>query len=334
MSGGAARVLEALRRADGRPCSGEALSAELAVSRSQVWKHVETLRQRGYGIEGEAGGGYRLVALPDRLFPEEVQAGLATRWLARELVHLDSTDSTNRVAQERARAGAPHGTTVIAEGQTAGRGRLGRSFHSPPYLNLYASIVLRPSLTTAEAPSLILAAGVGVAEAVARAVPDPAAVEIKWPNDVLLGGLKTSGILMEMSAEATQVAFLVLGIGVNLNVAREQFPEEFQARATSLAAHCGRAVDRCAFARSLFGILEEVLDVHAERGFRALRPRFDRFFRMAGRRIRVAEVGGAEFDATAEDVDEDGSLRVRLDGGELRNVVAGDVTLLKTGVAA
>jgi BirA family biotin operon repressor/biotin-[acetyl-CoA-carboxylase] ligase len=146
---GAARILVALRGAGEARLSGEALSAQLGVSRAQIWKHVGTLRAAGYQIEGEPGGGYRLAAAPDRLYAEEVQPRLSTRWLARRFEWLDSTDSTNRVAADLAREGAEHGTTVVAEGQSAGRGRLGRAFFSPPYANLYTSIVLRPNLDTA-----------------------------------------------------------------------------------------------------------------------------------------------------------------------------------------
>ena len=241
MNAGPLRVLEALRRAGGEPRSGEALSAEQGVSRAQIWKDVQALRARGYTIEAEPGEGYRLAALPDRLYPEEVQRDLGTRWLAQAMHHFEETDSTNRVALELARDGAAHGTAVVAESQTAGRGRLGRSFYSPPHANLYTSLVLRPQVSTAQAPAFILASAVAVAETVAAFVDDPAGVEIKWPNDVLLDGLKTCGILMELGAEATRVAFLVLGIGVNLNVDREEFPEEFRALATSLASHTGHA---------------------------------------------------------------------------------------------
>ena len=144
MSDGPARVLDALHAAGDRSCSGESLSAALGVSRAQVWKHVETLRARGYTIDALRGAGYRLTETPDRLYPEEILRGLTTRWLGRDVRWLEETDSTNRVALELARGGAAHGTAVIAEAQTAGRGRLGRSFHSPAYLNLYTSIVLRP----------------------------------------------------------------------------------------------------------------------------------------------------------------------------------------------
>ena len=324
-----AQVLDALRRAGESPCSGEALSEVLGVSRAQVWKHVETLRGRGYVIAGEPGGGYRLASVPDRLYAEELRHGLQTRWLGCEIHHFDSLDSTNREAADRARRGAPHGAVVLAEGQTAGRGRLGRSFFSPPYLNLYHSIVLRPALTLAEAPGVILAAGLAVAESVAAEVGDSRDVEIKWPNDVLLGGLKTSGILMELAAEATRVGFLVLGIGVNLNVDREAFPADFRAQASSVASHCGRRVDRVAFTQRLWVTLEGVLDVHADRGFEALRPRFASFFRMAGRPVRVADVGGAETAGIAAGVDGDGALLVDDAAGRRHRLLAGDVTVQK-----
>ncbi len=329
MSGGPARVLTALRRAGGEVCSGEALSARYGISRAQVWKDVEALRARGYQIEGAAGGGYRLARVPDRLYPEEIQEGLRTRWLARELRWYESIDSTNRAALELARAGAAHGTTLVAEAQSAGRGRLGRSFFSPPHLNLYTSSVLRPVATTAEAPAWILAAAAAVADTIAAWLDDPGAVEIKWPNDVLLGGRKTCGILMELGAEATRVDHMVLGIGVNLNVAREDFPEEFRRHATSLASHRGRPVDRVAFARSLYETLEDALDRCAEGGLAAVRPRFEARFRMRGRRVRVLEPGGGALEGRVAGIDRDGALLlVQGDGARIR-VVAGDVSLAK-----
>lgn len=333
MKEGAARVLAALRRAGCVTASGEELSAALGVSRAQVWKHVEALRGLGYGIDGEPGGGYRLASTPDRLYPEEIAARLHTRWLARAYEWLESTDSTNRVAMERAREGAPHGATVVAEGQSAGRGRLGRSFFSPPGQNLYSSTVLRPALDTARAPTTILAAAVAVADAVAAELDDPDAVEIKWPNDVLLGGLKTSGILMEMGAEATRVRFLVLGIGVNLNVSRDAFPAEFRALATSVSSHRGRPVDRIGFAARLYDTLEAVLDLHADGGFEAVRPRFEARFRMRGRHVRVLDAvgapGAAVLEGRAEGIDADGALWVVREDGARERVVAGDVTLEK-----
>ncbi|MCP4040186.1 MAG: biotin--[acetyl-CoA-carboxylase] ligase [bacterium] len=326
---GPTRVLEILDRSPGESVSGQALSSELSVSRAQIWKHVERLRGRGYTIEGERGGGYQLTGRPDRLYPEEIQAGLETKWLGREIRYEQTTDSTNRVAFDLARAGAAHGTAVVAEGQTAGRGRLGRSFFSPPYLNLYTSIVLRPQLDTVQAPTLIPAAGVAVAEAIAEQIGDREAVAIKWPNDVQLGGLKTSGILMEMSAEATRVDFAILGIGVNLNVDRESFPEEFRDQATSLSSHTGRPVPRAVFVRRLYARLEEVLDLHARQGFTALQPRYEARFAMKGQAIRVAEMGGRERHGTAHGIAKDGALEIESEDGRIERIIAGDVTLVR-----
>jgi len=336
MSASPGQVLEALRAAGDAALSGEALSSRLGVSRAQVWKHVSALRRRGYEIEGEPGGGYRLAAIPDRLYAEELGAQRETRWLGCEIHHFDETDSTNRVAMELGRAGAPHGAAVVAEGQTAGRGRLGRSFFSPPNQNLYTSIVLRPEVLVSEAPMLILAAGVAVAESVAAFVDDDAAVSLKWPNDVLLGGLKTSGILLELAAEDTRVDFVVMGIGVNLNVDRRTFPDEFRHLATSLSSHLGRPVDRIAFTRHLFGRLEDVLDRHAAGGFDAIRPRFERRFHMRGDTVEVRGVGRpdeAVLRGVVRGLAADGALELETPAG-VRRVLAGDVTIVKPRAAA
>jgi BirA family biotin operon repressor/biotin-[acetyl-CoA-carboxylase] ligase len=292
-----------------------------------VWKHVETLRARGYKIAASPGGGYRLLETPDRLYPEELRADLPTRWLARDIRYFEEVDSTNRVALELARENAAHGVTVVAEAQTAGRGRLGRSFFSPPHANLYTSVVLRPSITTVEAPAWTLAAAVAVADTVAASGGSD--VEIKWPNDVLLGGLKTSGILMELGAEATRVSYLVLGIGVNLNTERAQLPDAFRHRATSLASHCGARIDRIAFARCLFENLERTLDACAARGFAGILPRFQARFRMPGQAVRVREIDGGEISGVVRGVDTDGALLLTAPHCEALRVVAGDVTLDK-----
>ncbi|MFP6639189.1 MAG: biotin--[acetyl-CoA-carboxylase] ligase [Myxococcota bacterium] len=327
----AQEILAALRIADESPYSGEALSARLGVSRAQIWKHVSQLRRRGYQIEGAPGGGYRLTGSPDRLYPEQIGPGLQTQWLARTLHYLDETDSTNEDAARLAREGAPHGTAVIAEAQTAGRGRLGRDFYSPAYQNLYTSIVLRPTLETGRIPTLLLAAGLAVAQAVAETLGETAPIEIKWPNDVLIRGLKTSGVLMELEAEENRVTSAILGIGVNLNTDPAEFPEEFRESATSLASQLGQPVDRIRFTQLLYSTLEEVIDRHAEAGLEGVRSQFEAFFRMRGRRVRVAGVDGGQFEGRARGVADNGALEIETDSGQVVKVLAGDVTICKEG---
>ena len=162
---------------------------------------------------------------------------------------------------------------------------------------------------------------------------DESAVEIKWPNDVLIRRRKTSGILMESSTEGTRIAFAVLGIGINLNVDREIFPEEFRSLATSLSSELGHSVDRIAFTRRLFENLETQLDRHAEGGFDAVRPRFEAFFRMRGEPVGIEEVGGERVDGLALAIAPNGALEVEITAGprsgEVVRVMAGDVTLAK-----
>ncbi len=333
MTHGAAQILAALQTTSGQSQSGEALSSLLGVSRNQVWKHIEALRALGYAIDGVAGGGYQLRACPDRLHAEQITPGLRTQWLARHYHYFPEIDSTNRVAFELARQGAPHGTTVVAEAQTQGRGRLQRSFFSPANENLYTSIVLRPNLTLDRAATTVLTAAVAVAETIRDTLhhtlpthpASEAAVTIKWPNDVLLRGLKTSGILMELQAEATRVGFLILGIGVNLNTPREKFPDEFRDSATSLASHCGQSIQRVRFAQVLYNTLEEVFDLHFEAGFSALRPRFEALFQMPGTQVTISNAGEREIDGIVQELADDGALVVQTANGKRLRILAGDV---------
>ncbi len=260
-----------------------------------------------------------------------IHAHLETRWLARELRVLDETDSTNRVVAELAAEGAAaNGATVIAEAQRAGRGRHGRAFFSPAGCNLYSSTLLRPQGSAAIAPTAVLAAGLAVAETVARELGARERVSIKWPNDVQIDGLKCCGILMESLPGGA-----VLGIGVNLNLHREHLPEEFQKRATTLLAACGRQIDRARFAARLYGILENRLDrlvQEHDNGFEALRVQLEGFLQMRGQRVRVNDLENRpQAEGVVLGIGGDGSLRLRDDAGQEQRVLAGDVTLAKEG---
>ena len=211
--------------------SGEALSAKLGLSRTAVWKHVAALRTKGYRIEAQPARGYRLVEVPDRLSALELAPLLGTHDLGRGLHHFETLPSTNAHAFKLAQEGAEHGEVVVTEQQTAGRGRRGRVWVSPPGLNLYFSAVLRPELPPQRAAELTLVAAVAVAETLREAGAD---ARIKWPNDVQVQGRKLAGILTELSAEPERVHFVVLGVGVNLNAGPDDFPDDVAATATSL----------------------------------------------------------------------------------------------------
>lgn len=302
--------------------SGAAIAQRLGMSRAAVWKRIERLRERGYGIEAVAGRGYRLVRESDLLLPEAIRRSYRPSLLRGEILYRESVDSTNRLAAELARAGAEQGTTVVAEQQTAGRGRLGRTWTSPARVNLYCSVVLRPSIPPLEVPRLTLVAGIAVAEAV-RATADVAA-EIKWPNDVLIGGRKVAGVLTELEAEADRVRFVIVGIGVNLNATRTDFPPELQRKATSLLLASGVPVDRAAFTARLLTALDAAYASFLRGGFAALRHRYEELHCLAGRAVTID--GTPPLSGTVRGVDADGALLVE-SAGEVQRVVSGEVTL-------
>jgi BirA family biotin operon repressor/biotin-[acetyl-CoA-carboxylase] ligase len=317
----AVRILGWLR-ANAEPLSGEELARRLGCSRAAVWKHVATLRRDGYAIEARHARGYVLTVSPDRVSPAALAPHLTGSW--REIVWRAEIDSTQHLARERARAGAPEGTVVVAEAQRSGRGRLGRAWFSPPGVNLYLTVVLRPARAPAVVPQLALVAGVAVADA----LRDVAGVDarLKWPNDVLVGGRKVAGILTELEGEAERVGFVLVGIGVNVNGAAAEFPPELRATATSLRVACGRTVDRALLAGRLLAAFEARYGRFLAGGFAAIRPAFEATAFLTGREVRVS---GPDTTAAGRvlGVDDDGALRLAGAGGEMLRIVAGEVTL-------
>jgi BirA family biotin operon repressor/biotin-[acetyl-CoA-carboxylase] ligase len=315
------RLLDWLGAARG-PLSGEELARRLGCSRAAVWKRIARLRRQGWRIEARRARGYVLRAAPDRLGPAELAPHFRGAW--RRVHWLPSVDSTQGVARDLARAGAPEGTVVIAEQQTAGRGRLGRSWHSPKGLNLYCSIVLRPPLPPAAVPQVALVVGVGVAAAIeAETSRRPG---IKWPNDVLLGGRKVAGILVEMESEMERVHHVIAGIGVNLNTPRSAFPRELRDKASSLLAATGVRVDRAAFTGRLLAAVEARYGRYLNEGFASVGAEWESYSCLTGKRVRVASPEG-EVAGRVLGLDADGALRLVGTRGEVVRVVAGEVTV-------
>ncbi len=313
-------LLEALK--GGEWCSGVEIARRTGVSRTAVWKKIEALRLQGYAIEAVAGRGYRLLGGPDRLLPSEIAPHLRARRFGAEIVHRATVDSTNLLAAELARDGAMEGTAVVAEAQSAGRGRLGRTWASPSNLNLYLSVILRPAVGPMAVTPLSLVAAVAVAEAILATTGLRSG--IKWPNDVLLGERKVAGILTEMDAEADRVRHVILGIGVNLNATSRDFPTELRRKASSLRIATRRRVDRARFAATLLDELERHYDRFVQGGFRALRDVYEAYHCLPGRHVRVEGRRGPR--GTARGVDDAGALLVETPDGVVA-VTAGEVSL-------
>ena len=319
-----ARILELFRAGDGF-VSGAALSRLLGVSRTAVWKHVKGLRASGYLIEAVPAKGYRLLGSPKLLNRLDVTAGLATRRIGSSLICLNETESTNAVAFKMAEEGAAEGTVVIADLQTAGKGRLGRVWLSPAGVNLYCSVVLRPAISPVAACQLTFLSVVAVARAIEKCTT--LAPQIKWPNDILIGGKKVAGLLNEMNAETEKVNFVVLGIGVNLNMRLSQLGEGLRHPATSLLEEGGVEVDRVLFARTLLTELDELYDRFLLEGEGPMRAEWLERSAIRGRTVRVSQ-GAREFTGEVQGVDSFGALLVRVGDGSVETVLSGDVTLI------
>jgi len=238
--------------------------------------------------------------------------------------YFEELDSTQTTARELANEGSAQGTVVIAERQTAGRGRMGRTWHSPAGANLYATFILRPAMPIAEVPRLSLVAGVAAAEALAREAPG--LVALKWPNDVWLRGRKVGGIIAEAMTDLHgALEAVLLGIGLNLNLAPEDIPAELRDKATSLRAVLGRPCDRIAIAESLCSFLDyRYMEVVAQ-GFGAVRPVWEGFSALTGKRVTVVD-GERREGGIVRGIDEDGALILDT-GAELRRILAGDVSI-------
>jgi BirA family biotin operon repressor/biotin-[acetyl-CoA-carboxylase] ligase len=259
------------------------------------------------------------------MWVDDLRQACKDRLIGKEILFFLEIDSTNREARDRAKGGAGEGTVILADSQSRGKGRLGRSWESSPGANLHLSIILKPPICPSDAPQITLLAGV----AAARALSGVSGLKclIKWPNDILLRGKKLAGILAEMEGEGSRVGFIILGIGVNVNWRREDFPADLGVTATSLRAESGKEISRGAAAAGLFRELEKEYTAFIREGFSArLREEWDRLSWINGKEVTLSLPEG-EISGRALGLDTDGALLL-LDGkGKTRRFIAGDVSL-------
>lgn len=304
---------------------GPKIASEIGVSRSTVWEWVEKLRELGVAIKGHPRYGYQLEKLPDILVPSLVRSELLHSEIGHKVIHYFRTESTNAAALHLDVQEGPHGTVVIAEEQTAGRGRLGRQWYSEKSSGIYCSIILRPPLSPAAAPILTLLAGVAAHHAV-RLVTG-LEVDIRWPNDLLVNGRKVCGILTEMKAELDRLHLVVLGIGINVN--HSAMPEDLRDIATSLALEGGRHYSRLQVLTDLLREVERFYHVLLKDGSAAIVREWEAASSYAeGKRVRV-KAGGQETLGTTAGLDATGALKIIRDDGRQELLVAGEITELR-----
>jgi BirA family biotin operon repressor/biotin-[acetyl-CoA-carboxylase] ligase len=301
--------------------SGARIAREIGVSRSMVWQWVRQLRGLGVRVKGKAGTGYFLERVPDILTPDMLRQRLKGSLFGKHIYHFFKTDSTNRVALELGHAGEPEGTVVLAEEQTAGKGRAGRAWQSERAAGIYVTLLLRPRLAPVQAPLLTMMAGLSARTAIE--VQTGLAADLKWPNDLILGGKKVGGILTEMHAEPSQVRFVIVGIGLNVN--QEKFPGELGTTASSLRIETGKQVSRLELLVTLLREFENDYNRFLREGPAGVTEKFETVSSYArGKRVRVTN-GSASFAGTTAGLGPEGLLLVKRDDGQVVTVISGDV---------
>jgi BirA family biotin operon repressor/biotin-[acetyl-CoA-carboxylase] ligase len=302
--------------------SGAKIAKQIGVTRQQVWRWIEKLRELGVRVKGHPRTGYHIERVPDILAPQMLSHRLSGTSFARRIYHFFKIDSTNAVAMRLGEAGEPHGTLVLAEEQTSGRGREGRSWISEKSAGIYCSILLRPPIPPAHAPLLTLVAGLAARDAAADDLDRPP--DIRWPNDLLAGGRKFCGILTEMHAEPDRVHHAVVGIGMNVN--QTKMPEELAEIATSLRIETGTIHSRLELLIRLLRHLDRYYNQFLADGALPILRRFaevSSYFE--GKRVRIT-TAKESFTGTTAGLEPSGVLRVaRDDGRGVELVLSGDV---------
>jgi BirA family biotin operon repressor/biotin-[acetyl-CoA-carboxylase] ligase len=322
-----AQILKTFRAAHGDAVSGNELSQQIGVSRAAVWARIEALRALGYDIEASPHLGYRLLSVPDVLHADDLMSRLPkTKVIGRDIRVFQETTSTNDVIERLARDGVKEGAVVIAESQSKGRGRLGRKWLSPAGKGLWFSVLLRPELQPQETTQLTVAS----ATALRRAIESNTGLkpEIKWPNDILIGGRKVAGILTELNAELDRVKYVILGIGVDVNLDPGEFPADLRKVATSLKIELGKSISRADLAVAILRELDVDYDRVCSGHFTAVADEWEDCCTTIGHDVAI-RTGERQIRGRAESLGEDGALLLRTSHGHLERIIGGDVTLEK-----
>lgn len=302
--------------------SGAKIASEIGVTRSTVWRWIEKLRVLGVRVKGLPHSGYQIERMPDILAPRILRKRLSAGPLGKRIYHFFKVDSTNSVAMHLGEQEEPHGAVVIAEEQTAGRGRAGHSWHSEKTNGIYMTVLLRPSISPQSAPLITMVAGLAVRETIIEETG--IAPDLRWPNDLLFGRKKFCGILTEMNAEQDRIHFVAVGIGINVN--HEHIPAELSKIATSLRIETGRVHSRVGIVARLLRHLDSYYNQFLDDGPEWIVARFSEVSSYArGKRVRVETTTGA-YTGTTDGLEPSGLLRVRRDDGRTLPVIAGTLS--------
>ena len=319
-------ILKRLLASSGQAVSGQELADSLGVSRTAIWKHMQTLQEEGYTFETVKKKGYVLTGVPNSLSPTQIELFLNTERLGRKIHYFDVVDSTQTIAHKLAQEGAPDGTIVISEEQTAGRGRMARPWESANGTGIWMTIILRPDVSPQQASSFTLVVAVAVTMAI-KTLYKQVEPAIKWPNDLLINGKKCTGILTEMQAEADLVQALLVGIGINANQLESDFSPDIADIATSLRIAAGEEINRAALVATILQYLEQFTALYVKEGFSSIKALWEQMSCTIGQRIEVTTLR-ERFEGIASGITDEGVLQLTQNDGTIRTIYSGDVKIL------
>jgi len=317
-----AKILTLLKESDSY-LSGQELCNQFGVSRTAVWKAINQLKEEGYVIEAVQNKGYHLVESPDLITYNEIKSVLSTKWAGQELYYFDTLDSTNTKAKQLAEEGSSHGTLVVANQQTGGKGRRGRTWESPANTGIWMTLVLKPDMSPANASMLTLVMALAATKA-CNEITD-SKCEIKWPNDIVLNRKKICGILTEMSAEMDYINHIVIGVGINANV--DEFPEELLEKATSIKIENHKKVQRAKLiSRILMHFEEEYEHFMKNQDLSLQMEDYNDLLINKEKEVVILEMAG-EYQGIAHGINKKGELLVEKENGEMEHIYAGEVSV-------
>lgn len=319
-----AEILKMLRES-GEYVSGQQICEKFGVSRTAVWKVISQLKEEGYEVEAVRNKGYRIVRTPDVITAEEMKSLFAekTTWAGQNIFYYKEIDSTNIQAKRLGEDGKPHGTLVLADRQSDGRGRRGKTWSSPPNENIYMTLLLRPGFEPAKAPMLTLVMAHSVAKALKKVTDLD--VQIKWPNDIIVQGKKLVGILTEMSTEIEFIHYVIIGVGININLC--EFPEEIKSMATSLRMEMGKRIKRAPIIVEIMKQFEQDYEQFLKDGdLSSIQEEYNYLLVNRNREIRVLGVQ-KPYKAIACGINRMGELLIQKEDGTKETIYAGEVSV-------
>lgn len=318
-------ILRCFLLANGEPISGQLLAEQFGISRTAIWKHLQSLQEEGYTFNSIKKKGYVLTSIPDRVDPARIAFFLKTKRFGQKIHYLEECASTQTVAHELARSGVEDGTIVIAESQTSGKGRMARPWESTFGKGIWMTVIVRPNVLPHQAPQFTLVAAVAIVNAIKTLYPSIKPV-IKWPNDILINGKKCTGILTEMIAEVDRVQSLLIGIGINVNQQQDDFCEELQEIATSLRQVKNEVIDRAELIGTVLNYLENYCDWYVKEGFAPIKILWEEASGTIGKQIKATTLTEI-IEGKAIGITESGVLEVQLENGEIRGIYSADIEL-------